>query len=705
MDGYVPEMEGAVEQSASTGPAQVSPRDRLLAFIAAGNIAEAMQRERPDELAKLGERVVCEYDIDHDSCTQWREDNEEACRLAMLVGEQKDYPFDKAANVKYPLLTTAALQFNARAYPAIVPGDRLVKGKTFGNDPQGAKAARADRVGEFLSYQLLKEMPEWEEDTDRLLVILPIVGCAFRKTYYDPALGRKCSRLVPAERFVVNYFARSLEDTPRATEELDLYPHEIEERIRSGRFVEFDYKATAGADDDAEGQKQAGAGQDDDAPQRFLEQHRLYDLDEDGYAEPYICTVHKATQQVVRIVANFTPETIVADEAGNVLSVRRQEFFTKYLFLPSPDGGFYGMGFGKLLKSISESVNTTLNEMLDAGHLSNIRGGLVSSTLGLREKSITLKMGEFRVINTTQKIGDAVMPMQFDGPSAVLFNLLGLLIEAGKEIASIKDVLTGEQKTNMPATTTIALIEQGLQVFTSIYKRIHRALGRELEIHCRLNSEHVAPEQYAAFFDGQPADPKADFNIADMDVLPVTDPSAVSKMQKLAKAQFVYETAKENPLVNQEVALRRMYEAADVDDVDELIVPPPQPDPAEVAFMEAVKQLGLQEQMAKITELYTKSIKNVADAEAAEEGQQLSLYDMFLRALTSEHSMEMDLNGQGRVPGVEGEPGNPMGTLPAQGDSAGRSAAPAGPALQPIAPAAGGLGGPAAAGVVPEGAL
>lgn len=679
-DDYEPQEEVVAPDSAMT----------LLALMSSPNIAAELS---DDELNKIGALVCDEYKIDHASCDEWREANEAAMKLATLVAEQKDYPFERAANVKYPLLTTAALQFNARAYAAIVPGDRVVKCKTFGRDPQGTKAARADRVSEYSSYQLIKEIPEWEEDTDRLTVILPITGCVFRKTYYDPALGRKCSRLIMPDRLVVNYMARSLEDTPRITEEVLLYPYEIEERIRAGRFVEFDYKATEDSDDA-------------DAPQMFLEQHRLYDLDGDGYPEPYICTVHKDTQKTVRIVAAWAEDTVTMTPDGRVSAIRRQDYYTKYLFLPSPDGGFYGMGFGRLLGQIGEAINTSINSMLDAGHLSNIQGGLISATMGLREKTIRLKMGEFKVVNTNQPLNQAVLPIKFDGPSTVMFQLLGLLIESGKEIASIKDVLTGEQKTNTTATTTLALIEQGLQVFTAIYKRMHRALGRELSIHARLNRQYLDPGRYNAFFDGpEQYNPAQDFAEDDMDIMPVTDPGAVSKMQKLAKAQFVHETGKENPMVNQEVALRRMYEAADIEDVDELIVPPPQPDPAEVAFMEAVKDLGLQEQMAKITELYTKSLKNVADAEAAEEGQQLSLYDMFLRALNDEHRMEMDLNGQGGVPGMASPAGDGM-VLPAGGgNSQAGSAEPSGPVVQPGGLSAAGLGGPAATRGVPEGAL
>lgn len=665
-DDYEAEVSVAVPAPAMSAP------ERLLAIIEMPNIAVELDDTALTEIATT---VIEEYEIDDRSRHDWLERTQEAIDLAMLVAGAKDYPFTGAANVKYPLLTTAALQFNARAYPAIVQGDRVAKCRSTGKDPDGSKAARAERVSEHLSWQLTDEMPEWEEDTDRLTVILPIVGCVFRKIYYDPALGRKCSRLIRAEDFVANYNARSMGDLPRSTERMWLYPNEIIERIRDGRFLEFDYE-NAPADDgkDRTTDDSTSSSQEDaSAPHLFLEQHRLLDLDGDGYPEPYIVTIHHGARKICRIVANFTQDTARFTADGQVAAIRKQDFYVRYVLLPSPDGGFYGLGLGHLLKSTNEAINTTLNEMLDAGHLTNIQGGFVSSALGIREKSFRFKMGEYKVINTSAPLNQAIMPVTFPGPSEVLFKLLGLLIEMGKDLAAIKDVLTGEQRPNQTATATLALIEQGLQVFTAIFKRIHRSLKAELKIHGRLNAENLDPGKYSEFFDTEePQDPKADY-ADDMGIMPVSDPTVSSRMQKLAKAAFIGERAAAMPMLYNPIeAERRILEAADIEDLDTLLMQPPEPDPKEAAFMDAMRDMSLQEMMAKIGKLNTAQLLDIANAEAAEEGQQLSFYDQFLRYLETEHSMEMDnaaQAGPGGMGAMAGQPDNAMGAVPSGGQA------------------------------------
>lgn len=688
-----------------------SPEQVLSLLIQAPNIAAAMQDEEGGDgktkLAAISAKVIEEYDIDVASRKDWIDKNHDAMKLAMMVSEPKDYPFKGAANIKYPLIATAALQFNARAYPAIVAPDRVVKCKVRGRDEAGTKAARADRVSEHMSDQLLNEMPEWETDTDRLLIILPVEGSAFRKVWFDPALRRNVSRLVKADNFVVNYRARSIEDAPRKTEKLWLYPYEIQERILDGRFVAFDY--SLGGTDDPEDTDETGKTRtdenDDSAPHLFLEQHRLLDLDEDGYPEPYIVTVHKPTGAVCRIVANFSADTVKMTDDGRIAAIRPQSFFVHYQFMPNPDGGFYGLGLGWLLSATNETINSTLNMMMDAAHMANMQGGLVSSVLGLREKSIQLKMGEWRVVNVSGPINQAVMPIKYDGPPTVMFQLLGLLIEAGKELASTKDVLTGDTPATAPVGTTLALIEQGLQVFTSIYKRVHRTLKFEFAIMARLNGEHVTPEEYQQFFDDPSADPQADYNSKDMDILPVSDPQSVTKMQKLAKAQLVLDTSKDNPMVNQPEALKRFYEAADVEDIEKLIVPPPKPDPEQEALLKRAAEAEVEEKEASAAQKFAAAIKSLADAEGVEAGSQLGFYAQVAKMLESEHSMEMDLNGQGRVPGMEGQPDDAggAGALPGAGGGG------AGP--MPAAPAAlgqpepSGLDQQSAAGSLPQGAL
>lgn len=687
-------------------------------LMQAENIVTLLPKEDLDEISS---KVISEFDLDYTSLNEWRKKNEAAIKLATMVAEEKNTPYKNSSNVKYPLVARAALEFQARAYPAIVPPDRIVKGKTYGKDETGEKAARADRVSEHMSWQLSAQMPEWEEDTDRLTLVVSISGVAFRKVFYDPALKRNVTRLVTADRLVYNYHARSFTDLPRLTEILSLYPNEVKERINDGRFAEFDYDAL-GAGDVNPADEEAGSAEDGDNPLIFLEQHRLLDLDEDGYPEPYIVTVHKSSGKVCRIKANWTNKTAVLQQDGDkvkVVSLRKVNYFIRYLFLPSPDGGAYGLGFGWLLADTNEAINTTLNQMFDAGSLQNMQGGLISSTLGLREKSIRLERGEWRVVQTSGPINQAIMQIKYDGPSPVLFQLLGTLIESGKELAAIKDVLTGETSATAAVGTTQMLIEQGLTVFTSIYKRIHRALKAELRLLAKLNATNVTPEEYAKFHDMDGVDPAADYDDADMDILPVSDPQSVTKVQKIAKAQTIYGLAKENPTMDPAEATKRILEAIDAEDIEKLMPPPPQPDPAqaELAKRAATAQVesieaANEDKIASATNKLAAAIKAIADAEGVEAGNQMGMYAQIVDMLRTEHKMEQDIAGQqqqaagpGGVPGMEGAVGNQMGAAAAPVAGGAGNPGDAGGVAQPVDVPAAGMGSAPGVESVPQGAL
>ena len=497
----------------------------------------------------LGERVSREYDIDLRSRSEWETKARRAEDIADQAAQEKNYPFEKASNIKYPMLVTAALQFAARAYPAIVDGDNIVKCKVVGPDPAGQKKARADRVARHMNRQIGVEMAEWEEDTDTMLHQVPVVGCAFRKTYYSHEQGRCRSEMISAFDFVVNQKTKDLDTVPRATHVVMLYPHEIEERRRSGVFLNEDLPQAE--------------GEDDDAPHEFLEQMRLIDMDEDGYVEPWIVTVHKQTSKVMRIVANFEAADVLLHDDGNkIVRINRRVRVTKIPFIPDSSGGFYDVGFGKLLAPVSDVIDGTLNQIMDAGHLQNAGGGFVAA--GLNAKSATLRMqpGKFHAITAPGKtIRESIVPHNFPGPSPVLFQVLGLMIDAGKDIAAIQDILTGDMPREQTATTTMAMIEQGLKVFTAIYKRIYRALCREFKILFELNGRYLDQPAYVMLQDQPAAVVSTDYDEKSMDVMPVADPKIVTDMQRIMMGQAVYELSMTNPMIDKFEATRRMLEA------------------------------------------------------------------------------------------------------------------------------------------------
>ncbi len=670
---------GADQTTTQTGPDKdlVDKLRRWSDPIKTKNIAT----EIPDEvLNKIGDRILRDFKIDELSRHDWMDKSEDAIKLAMQVAEDKTSPWPNCSNVVFPLMTVAAIQFNARAYPAIVMGRKVVKGVVIGNDDgvpaidqttgqpvqdqqtgqinwqvqPGEKRLRAQRVGDHMSYQLLEEQPEWEEDTDKLLVILPIIGCCFRKTYFASELGRNASSLVNPKRLVVNYWAKSMETAPRVSEIIDLYPNEIEEKKRAGLFRDIDYR-TLGS-----------TSTDDDAPVEFIEQHRLWDLDGDGYQEPYIVTAHKSTGKVARIVAGFEAEGVIfSNETHEIVRIKRENYYTKYDFLPNPDGGFYGVGFGQLLGPINDSVNTVINMLIDAGTLSINGGGFIGRGFSLHGGSLRRKMGEWTFVNAPGgAIRDAIVPIQPSEPSQVLFALLGSLIEAGKEIASVKDVLTGGDAGTaaMQPTTLLALIEQGLKVFTAIFKRIHRAAKREYDKLYRLNAIYLEEQASYQIGDDWRTITRADY-LAGSGVAPASDPTMVSDMQRLAHAQFL-QGYQNDPLCNPFEIRRRIFEAAQTEDIDKILNPNPPPNPELIAKAAELELKGRSEQVQQIKDL-AQAVLYIAQADKAANTQsvdwaqhQLGVVKFMVESLTGEQSQQ---GAEGGIAGQEppGEPAPP----------------------------------------------
>lgn len=603
----------------------------LSQFIGHPNIAELLDDE---ELAEIGQKVVREYDIDLSSRSEWEEKMKTAMDLAMQVSTAKSYPWPNASNVQYPLITVASIQFAARAYPAIVPDEQVVKAKVVGNDagipmmgpqgpvvdpntgqqiwqvPPGAKASKASRVGQHMSWQLKEEMPEWEEDTDTLLHVLPIVGCVFRKTYFDPDAGRNRSEVVMAKDLVVNYSAK-WERAHRKTQHVELYPHEVTERIRAGTFLDIDLGLPT--------ERQDG---DEDAPHLFLEQHRMLDLDDDGYPEPYTVTVHKGLQKVTRILPRYDDESVAVNPAGEVMKIEATEFYTRYIFMPAPDGSVYGWGFGSLLHDINNAVNSTINQLIDSGHLANTGGGFIGKGLRLKAGDTRFRPGEFKPVNVPgASVRENVVQLRFPEPSNVLFSLLGLLIEAGKDIASVKDVMTGEGQPNSTATTTMALIEQGMKVFSSIYKRIHRSMKGELKKLYRLNRLYMEPQVYFQVLDTMQQVAMQDYEDQSLDIVPVSDPNSITDMQKMARASFLQELMQVNPWINSQEATKRLLEAANIEDRDGLVLDQLPSDPQLAIDQQRTENdtmrasAGAQESQAKAMQYMANSEKLMAEAD------------------------------------------------------------------------------------------
>ena len=654
---------------------------RLVRLLDADNALDLLDDA---EIAMIGQRTMQEYDIDKTSLNDWTEKNKKAMDMAMQVKEAKTFPWQGASNVKYPLITVAAVQFSARTYPAIMAEQRVVKGKVNGDDsgmyqvqldqngqpaidpntgepikqeilPAGIKQQKADRISTHMSWQLTEEMEEWPEEMDRLLMTLPIVGTSFKKTYFDPTLGRNVSETIYPENLVINYKAKTLKTAPRITQRVFLYPYEYEERVRTGM-----YRPIKGLQSSEE---------DPDAAMEFLEQHRREDLDGDGYSEPYIVVVHKDSGQVVRIVACFDEDDISLNDDG-VSAIARCEYFTKYGFIPNPDSGVYDLGFGHLLYSLSSSVDSIINQMIDAGTVQNAGGGFVGDGLKIRGGNLRFKVGEYKRVDVKGgKIADNIYQMQHPGASQTLFSLLSFLVESSKDISSTKDILSGEhQNANIPATTTLAMIEQGLKSYTAIFTRVHRSLKSEMKKIFTLNRKYLEDEHYFAFLDEDGVIAREDYSDKEMDVTPVTDVNVVTDMQETARANFLMQFAGD-PFIDPKEVRRRVLKAAKIPDTDALLVdppqpPPPAPDPRLIKVESESRIAIMKEQRERVNDMIS-NLKTIAETESIEAGEQLGLYISQLEQVMGEINEQQQQAAQPAQPqpdlgaglgGVEGQP-------------------------------------------------
>ncbi|MEK7070524.1 MAG: hypothetical protein AAB966_01845, partial [Patescibacteria group bacterium] len=328
---------------------------KLEKILQSVNVAQDLDKEK---LITIGNDAICGYENDLETRRPWEQDLKTWTDLALQISTNKTFPWPNAANIKYPLLATAAMKFAARAYPTLVPSDgKLVKCRTVGYDQDGQKAARAQRISKHMSYQLLDEMDDWEEDMDKLLIALPIAGTCFKKTYWDSAKQRNCSKLVLPKTLVVNYYCKSLDEAERVSEVLFATKRKLTERINQGIYLDVDLGDPqvdlADPSTSVNSAFQRSSSDDETTPYTIIEQHTYLDLDDDGYSEPYVVTVDLASKKVLRIVPRFSADDVILNDKNKVVSIEAIQYYTKYSFIPNPDGGFYDIGFGRLLGPIN----------------------------------------------------------------------------------------------------------------------------------------------------------------------------------------------------------------------------------------------------------------------------------------------------------------------------------------------------------------
>lgn len=655
------------------------------------------------DLKKLGSFVHEGYLRDEASRINWKERTDAAMDLAMQITSYKNFPWPDCSNVAFPLVTIAVLQFHSRAYPALLSGPNIVKCRTIGPDEQGIERARANRIGTHMSWQCLEEDTDWEEQHDRLLINVACVGTAFTKTYYK---GHSHSDLVMAKDLVMNYYTKSVDACPRKTHIIPLFHNDIYESVKRGNFHDvlsdswFQTFAPGTSEDNKSGDQRHGTqppSPDATTPFISLEQHVNVDLDQDGYAEPYIITIEESTQTVLRMVTRFDRlDDIETNLDGEIIAINQREFFTKHPFIPSPDGGIYDIGFGVLLGPLNESVNSIINQLIDSGTMSTLAGGFLGRGAKIRGGDYSFSPLEWkRIDSTVDDLKKAIFPLPVREPSNVLFQLLGLLVDYTNRISGSTEINVGENPgQNTPAETSRTMVTQGQKVYTAIYKRLWRSMKDEFKKRYILNGIYIPAEKAITFGEGMKIT-KDDYLVDPNCVIPAADPTITSEEDALRKAMLLKQNAMVTPGYNREELEKDFLRALRVDNIERIFpgmqktgpLPNPKMQIEEIKAQVKIKQLELdkmmfiaelQEEMrlnqAKILELQAKAAHEIAQAKGVQAGHQLAAFDAAIGAMKQHQELlikktelmlkglELDQNAK-RESNTEGSSGDNSGGI------------------------------------------
>lgn len=588
-------------------PQEDEMENYLDAALSETNLAKKLRNKKTKDgtllLDEIGEEVFRGWQQDERSRADWLKRNEEWIKLALLVRENKSFPWPTASNVKYPLLATAAMQFSARAYPALVPADgKVVKAKVIPKDVDGQLTLKADRVAKHMSYQIMHKMPNWEEDMDKLLMTMAVTGICFKKTYHNSLLGEHHSHIVYPENLCINYWAKTIEKAYRKTEILRYTKNEYLEKVNNDEeFLEIEIPDQF-IDEDLKSRNETSdvetSDADESTPYMFLAQHTYWDLDNDGYEEPYVITINKATKKVVRIIARWDSDGVYLNDKNKVIRIVPIEYFTAYPFIPNPDGSIYSLGFGTLMAPLNESINSIINQLIDAGTLNNLQGGFIGKGLRIKMGISSFQPGEWKVVNATgEDLQKSIFPLPTKEPSSTLFQLLNLLITSGNQLASIAEIFVGKMPgQNTPASTTQETVKQGMAVFTAIYKRVYRSMESEFKKIYRLNRITPKALEEAVEILGEPLQ-MSDYDDDNL-IIPGGDPTGDSATTRQAKIDQIGQLISLGR-INVDEFTKYVLESNDVPGYERFIAPPapPPPDPK----IEALKMKGqIDQQKAEI---------------------------------------------------------------------------------------------------------
>mgnify|MGYP006398416003 FL=1 len=548
----------------------------------ADNLAELL----PDDvLSKLASELAENYQTYKAARSDWETAYTQGLDLLGFKYENPSQPFQGASGATHPVLAEAVTQFQAQAYKELLPATGPVHTQSLGL-PSRQKEEQSNRVKEFMNYQLMDVMKEYEPEFDQMLFYLPLSGSAFKKVYYDELLGRAVSKFVPADDILVPYTATSISDSEAVIHVIKMSENDLRKKQVAGFYVDIDLQPGYNEETEVEKKERALEGvkrtRDEDVF-TILEIHTDLDLEgfedkdstgeETGIRLPYIITLELGSSEILSIRRNYSAEDPLK---------KKQEYFVHFKFLPGM--GFYGFGLIHMIGGLSRTATTALRQLLDAGTLSNLPSGFKQRGIRVRDEAQSIQPGEFRDVDAPGgNIKDAFMPLPFKEPSATLLQLMGIVVQAGQRFASIADMQVGDGNQQAAVGTTIALLERGSRVMSAIHKRLYVAMKSEFNLLAGVFKTYLPKEYPYDVVGGQRNIMVTDFDDK-VDIIPVADPNIFSQSQRISLAQTELQLAQSNPQMhNLYEAYRHMYEAIGVKNIDAILPPPVEPSPVDPA--------------------------------------------------------------------------------------------------------------------------
>ena len=547
------------------------------------NLAEHL----PDNvLGPLGSNLYQQYQDYKTSRKDWEQSYKEGLDLLGFKYDNRTEPFQGASGATHPVLAEAVTQFQALAYKELLPADGPVRTQILGlSTPE--KEQQSQRVKDFMNYQIMDQMKDYEPDFDQMLFYLPLAGSSFKKVYYDEVDQQAVSKFVPAEDLIVPYSATSLDDAESIIHVVKISENDLRKQQVAGFYKDIELKPSTTTESEVQQKERELEGQTKNREEdifNILEFHTNLDIEgfedvgEDGEPTgiklPYIVTLEENSREVLSIKRNYEVDDVKR---------KKIQYFVHFKFLPGL--GFYGFGLIHMIGGLSRTATTALRQLIDAGTLSNLPAGFKQRGIRIRDDAQSIQPGEFRDVDAPGgNIRDAFMMLPFKEPSQTLLALMGVVVQAGQRFASIADLQVGEGNQQAAVGTTVALLERGSRTMSAIHKRIYAALKQEFKLLARVFKLYLPQEYPYDVVGGQNTIKQSDFDDR-VDILPVADPNIFSQTQRISIAQTELQLAASNPAIhNQYEIYRQMYEALGVKDIDKILIRPQPPQPKDPAL-------------------------------------------------------------------------------------------------------------------------